>query len=159
MYLTTKDLALPRGRAGKFFPKFIGPYLVLKAKTNSSNYQLDLPEDLQRRRIHPVFHISCLHPHNPNKEKLFPGRSSVKPYDFREPDEETGVNSIDGHCWNGAKLQLHIKWIDGTDSWESLHTVNECADYIALHGVEQPDELPKPKRQGRTVLTTPGHRN
>ena len=151
VYLATKDLALPRGRAGKFLPKFIGPYLVLEAKTNSSNYRLDLPEDLQRRRIHPVFHISHLCPHNPNDKKLFPGRGSVEPYDFREPDEETRVNSIDGHCWNGAKLQLHIKWIDGTDSWESLRTVNECAaldDYLVLHGVGQPDELPKPKRRG-----------
>ena len=38
VYLATKDLALPKGRAGKFLPKFIGPYLVLEAKPDSSNY-------------------------------------------------------------------------------------------------------------------------
>ena len=48
VYLATKDLALLRGRAGKFLLKFIGPYLVLEAKANSSNYRLDLPGDLQR---------------------------------------------------------------------------------------------------------------
>ena len=151
VYLATKDLALPKRRAGKFLPKFIGPYLVLEAKPNSSNYRLDLPEDLQQRRIHPVFHISHLRPHNQNDEKLFPGCGSVEPYDFGEPDEETGVDSIDGHRWNGTKLQFHIKWIDSTDSWESPRTVNECAaldDYLALHGVGQPDALPRPKKRG-----------
>ena len=49
VYLATKDLALPKGRAGKFLPKFIGPYLVLEAKPNSFNYRLDLPDNLQHR--------------------------------------------------------------------------------------------------------------
>ena len=31
VFIATKDLALPKGRAGKFLPKFIGPYLVLDA--------------------------------------------------------------------------------------------------------------------------------
>ena len=35
VYLSTKDLALPKGRAAKLLPKFIGPYLILEATPES----------------------------------------------------------------------------------------------------------------------------
>lgn len=146
VFLATKDLALPKGRAGKFLPKFIGPYLVLEAKPTVSTYKLDLPNELKNRNIHPVFHVSRLRPYHANDDRLFPGRDSVEPYDYGEPDEETGVEVIEGHRWKGKKLQFHVKWIDGTDSWESLSTVNDCAaldDYLALKGVREPQELSK----------------
>ena len=48
VYLSTKDLALPKGRAAKLLPKFIGPYLVLEATPEMSTYRLDLPETLRK---------------------------------------------------------------------------------------------------------------
>ena len=35
VYLSTKNLALPKHRAGKLMPKFIGPYKVLKVMNNN----------------------------------------------------------------------------------------------------------------------------
>jgi hypothetical protein len=53
-------------------PKFIGPYKVLKSKAATSNYILELPEELQHRGIHPKFHVSRLRPHVQNDDLLFP---------------------------------------------------------------------------------------
>ena len=43
VYLSTKNLALPKHRAQKLMPKFIGPYKVLKAMNNSLNIMIELP--------------------------------------------------------------------------------------------------------------------
>ena len=47
VYLSTKNLALPRGRARKLMPRFLGPYKVLKAMNDSSNVTLELPPELK----------------------------------------------------------------------------------------------------------------
>lgn len=69
VYLSTANLKIPKGRARKLVPKFIGPYTVLKANPETSNYTLDLPEDLRQRRMHPVFHVSRLRRHEPNDDE------------------------------------------------------------------------------------------
>ena len=43
VYLSTKNMALPKGRARKLMPRFLGPYRVLKAMNDSSNVTLELP--------------------------------------------------------------------------------------------------------------------
>ncbi|KAJ3478071.1 hypothetical protein NLI96_g10013 [Meripilus lineatus] len=55
-YLSTKNLSLPKGRAHKLLPKFIGPYKILEGSPESSNYTLELPKELKDRGIHPRFH-------------------------------------------------------------------------------------------------------
>ena len=60
VYLSTDKLSMPKGRAGKLLPKFVGPYRVLEANPSTSNYLLELPEELKRRRIHPRFHVGRL---------------------------------------------------------------------------------------------------
>ena len=47
MYLSTKNLNLPKGRARKLCPKYIGPYKVAKANPDSLTYMLELPMVLQ----------------------------------------------------------------------------------------------------------------
>jgi hypothetical protein len=42
VYLSTKNLTMPKGHASKLLPKFIGPYKVLRANPESSNYELEL---------------------------------------------------------------------------------------------------------------------
>ncbi len=42
VYLSTKNLNLPKGRARKLCPKFVGPYRVTRAFSESSNYELEL---------------------------------------------------------------------------------------------------------------------
>src|SRR6202023_1697852 len=82
VYLSTKNLNLPKGRARKLCPKFVGPWKVMKARQDASTYELELPTALRDRRIHPVFHVSLLHPYNASDDALFPNRLQPEPYDF-----------------------------------------------------------------------------
>ncbi|KNZ74457.1 hypothetical protein J132_06834 [Termitomyces sp. J132] len=47
VYLLTKGLNLPKGRARKLCPKWVGPYRILEAYNETSNYILELPMALQ----------------------------------------------------------------------------------------------------------------
>lgn len=49
VYLSTENLKLPKGRAKKLLPRFIGPYEILKVNPRTSNYTIKLPEDLEKR--------------------------------------------------------------------------------------------------------------
>jgi hypothetical protein len=49
VYLATKDLSLPKGQASKLAPKYVGPYKVLQAYPETSNYTLELPSELIRQ--------------------------------------------------------------------------------------------------------------
>jgi hypothetical protein len=43
VWLSTENLAMPKGRAKKLWPLFIGPFTILQALPKQSSYQLDLP--------------------------------------------------------------------------------------------------------------------
>jgi hypothetical protein len=88
VYLSTKNLNLPKGRARKLAPKFIGPFKILRSHPDTSNYTLALSEDLVRRGNHPTFHSSLLRAHEPNDELIFPSREANRFYDFGMPDNQ-----------------------------------------------------------------------
>ncbi|KXN92923.1 hypothetical protein AN958_08259, partial [Leucoagaricus sp. SymC.cos] len=46
VFLSTKNLNMPKDRARKLCPKFIGPYKVVESNPEMSNYKLDLPQAL-----------------------------------------------------------------------------------------------------------------
>ena len=46
MYLSTQNLTLPKGRARKLVPRYIGPYKVVKAHNEASTVTLELPPAL-----------------------------------------------------------------------------------------------------------------
>jgi hypothetical protein len=109
-YLSTKELNLPKGRARKLLPKFIGPYRIRKALLETSNYELELPPELTKRRIHKHFHISRLRPHVKNEGNRFPHRDVITYYDFgTDPETEWFVDEIIGHRWAGKQLSLQVK--------------------------------------------------
>ena len=60
VYLSTKNLALPKHRAWKLMPKFIRPYKILKAMNSSLNITLELPQEFKNRGINPTFHTSLV---------------------------------------------------------------------------------------------------
>jgi hypothetical protein len=62
VYLSIKNLNLPKGRSRKLMPKYIGPYAVMKSRPEESRYTLDLPPELKAQRIHPSFHATKLCP-------------------------------------------------------------------------------------------------
>ena len=43
IYLSIQNLTLPKGRARKLVPKYIGPYKVVKAHNEASTVMLELP--------------------------------------------------------------------------------------------------------------------
>ena len=63
VYLLTKNLTLPKHRARKLMPKFIGPYKILKAMNESSNVTLELPQEFKDRKINPTFHTNLVQPY------------------------------------------------------------------------------------------------
>jgi hypothetical protein len=147
VYLSTENLNLPKGRAHKLLPKYIGPYSIIKANAHTSNYQLDLPPELAKRRIHSTFHISKLRPFVPNDDARFPRREVRTYYDFGDdPEAEWVVEEIVGHRWTRGKLQFLVNWSEGPPTWEPLANCDELQaldEYLVLHGVKTPGELSK----------------
>jgi len=86
VYLSMANLNLPKRQAQKLAPKYIGPFKVTKAFPDTSNYILELSEELIARRIHPKFHVSLLRRYEPNDDVIFPSRESKRFYDFRMPN-------------------------------------------------------------------------
>jgi hypothetical protein len=140
VYLSTKNLTLPKGRASKLLPKFVGPYEVLQSYPETSNYELELPAELKSRRVHNRFHVSLLRPYIDSNNNLFPNRRHLDPYDFGAPDDaEWFVEEITSHRWKGRALELEVRWSVGESTWEPLAMCNELValdSYLALVGAK-----------------------
>jgi len=147
IYLSTKNSAMPKGRASKLVPKYVGPYKVMKALSLTSNYELELPLELVNGQIHNRFHVSLLRPHCPNDNPLFPNRKKAQPYNFSVPEgSEWYVNEIISHHWKGRNVELLVKWNLGDSTWEPLSNCNELEalnNYLMLINVKDWQELPK----------------
>ena len=100
VYLSMKNLTLPKGRAKKLQPKYIGLYKVVEAHTVASTVKLELLPELTAQWVHPTFHVSLVRAHVPNNNKRFPHRNMAMCYNFRTADKpEWFVNEILAHCW------------------------------------------------------------
>jgi hypothetical protein len=156
-YLSTKNLNLPVHRARKLAPKYIGSFEVVKAHPNTSNYTLELPAELKRRRIHPTFHVSLPRPYVENDDTIFPGRILAAVYDFGQPDEaEYEVEEILSHSWVRNKLKFVVKWSLGditTEPLEHVENLSTLDTYLELQGVASVDELPRPTSKWRNKST------
>ena len=109
VYLSTANLNLPKWRARKLAPKYIGPFEVTKAIPEKSDYELALSKELITQRIHPRFHVLFLRRHEPNDDLLFPSWESKQIYDFGMPDnEEWLVDEIVGHRFNNRSIEFHV---------------------------------------------------
>ena len=114
VYLSTKNLTLPKHRAQKLMPKFIGPYKILKAMNDSSNIMLELPQEFKDRKINPTFHTNLVQPYIKNNDILFPKRDTKVYYDFgNDEDQEWLVKEILAHKWTNNDLELQVKWMLG----------------------------------------------
>jgi len=47
VYLSTKNLTLPKGQARKLLPKYIGPMRVIVSNPTMDNYTIELPQQLK----------------------------------------------------------------------------------------------------------------
>ena len=150
VWLSTENLSMPRNRVRKLMPKFIGPFVVLRADTARSNYQLDLPPEMRSRRISSTFHADRLRPFEANDETLFPGREAKYFYDYGTPeDEEWYVDAIIGHAWAGWRIEFNVQWSLGDTTWEPYDHCKDLAaldDYLELHGISDWRALPRRRK-------------
>jgi hypothetical protein len=144
VYLSTENLNLPKGRARKLAPKYIGPYEITRACPEISSYTLNLPEELVRHRIHPTFHSSLLKIASASDADLFPNRPLNFYYDFgHDKDQEYLVTEIKSHKWRKNQLWFEVLWDTGEITLEP-HKNCEDLVYLELQGVTVPELLPRP---------------
>ncbi|KNZ75699.1 hypothetical protein J132_02329 [Termitomyces sp. J132] len=86
VHLLTKNCNLLQGRAKKLCPKWVGPYKILEAYNETSNYTSEFPMALQEHKIHPKFHVLLLQLYKASNNVLFPNRATLELYDFGMPD-------------------------------------------------------------------------
>ena len=120
VYLESSTIRLnikQKGRAAKFYPRFIGPYKVIEAKTKTSTYKLDLPAELG---IHPWFHTKRLKLAIDNDPNLFPDREPPRPPPVIEESNEYEVERVLDHRDLRSGRQYLIHWLgypDSDDEW------------------------------------------
>jgi len=146
-YLSTENLNLPKARARKLMPKYIGPYEIISCDREHSHYTLELPEELLKRRIHPTFHAKLLKPAVPNDDARFPNREATFFYDFGDdPEREWLVDSIVDHTFTGNSIIFHVLWDTGETTREPYRICKELSaldKYLELHGVTSWRALPR----------------
>ena len=122
VYLSMKNLVLPKGRAKKLLPKFSGPYKVVKTHTATSTVTLELLPELMAWWVHLTFHVSLLRAHIPNNNARFPHYDTKAYYDFRAADKpEWFVDEILAHRWvDTTGLEFQVCWTLGDVTWEPL---------------------------------------
>lgn len=124
VYISTKNINLPVGSARKLAPKYIGPYRILQDFGNNS-YRIELPSNLKKRGVHDVFHASLLRVHEPNDDRLFPGRLDSQVLDLDEHDNEWAIDKIIGHSGTGAAAIFKVRWKTGDETWVSYQDLAE----------------------------------
>ena len=147
MYLSTKNLNLPKSGAKKLCPKFVGPWKVIKAWPEMLTYELELPMALWELRIHPIFHVSLLFPYNASNDMLFPNYMQPELYDFGAmDDQEWFIDKIISHQWKGQNLTLEVRWSLGDttqeplENWKNLMALDR---YLELQGIRHSAQLVK----------------
>jgi len=147
VFVSTSDLSLPKGRASKLLPKYVGPFKVLEAHPHTSTYKVELPSQLKARNLHDRFHRSKLRPYHANDDALFPHREAHMFYDFGTPDDQEWlVDEILAHNWDRSQLSFRVRWNQGDTTWETFETCKDLQaldEYLQLIGVEQPSDLPR----------------
>lgn len=158
VYLSTKNLSLPEGRARKLAPKYLGPFAITRVLKEGATYQPNLSEELLKRGINPSFHTSLLKPRVPSDDRRFPGRLPLQIPEFGEKPEEWIVEAIVAHRGKGAKSDFEILWKAGDRTWapyrEVAHLI-EMDRYCELMGVGDASDLPAayPKRDEVTGIS------
>ena len=143
VYVSTKNMSLPKGLARKLIPKFIGPYLIIEDFKNNS-YRLELPSNLKRRGIHNVFHSSLLRIHEPNDDRLFPGRLESQVAELEDQEGEWVIDKLLAHAGKGADAVFEVLWKSGDHTWlpySALAKSDAMVTYLELQGAERIADL------------------
>ena len=115
-------------RSAKFFPRWDGPYKVIKAHPESSSYTLDLPRD---RNSFPTYYSSELKLHVANDPALFPSRVHSRPGPVLTPNglQEYEIARILDARPRGRGYQFLIRWKGygpEADEWLPATLLEDC---------------------------------
>jgi len=140
VYLSTKNINLPKGRSRKLAPKYIGPYRIEKELESGASFALELPNELRAREVHNAFHASLLRVHVPNDDRRFPGRQLENfSADMGTNVKEWDVDRILSHTGTGKNAQFELKWKNGDITWEPYHVIKnlvQLEEYCDLMRIE-----------------------
>ena len=145
VYLSMKNISLPKGWARKLAPKNLGLFPRMKVLRDGTTYQLDLSDELMKRGINHLFHASLLKLHVPCDDRRFPGRLLVQIPGFEGKSEEWIVDLIVLHHRRGVSSKFEIQWKAGDRTWVPYHKVAHLIAldrYCELMGVRGPQHLP-----------------
>lgn len=144
VYISTKNMNLPKQRARKLVPKFVGPYKIVRIAGNDA-YEIDLPRELKTKGIHPVFYASLLRVHVPNDDRLFPGREASQVTGLGDESNEWAVDSIEAHYGKGTDSLFKVVWKAGDHTWlpyEKIKHLEALETYLELLGTDSVENLP-----------------
>lgn len=116
VYISAKNISLPKGTSRKLTPKFIGPYRISDDFGNNS-FCIELPDNLKQRGVHDVFHSSLLRVHIPNDDRKFPGRRDDQIPELGGESREWAVERIIRHVGSHADAQFEVQWTAGDKTW------------------------------------------
>jgi len=158
VYLNTKNLRLlikRKGRSAKFYPRYVGPFPIIKAKPETSTYKLRLPREY---KIHPTFHARLLKPAFQNDPLLFSKRHVTPPPPIDADNDEWEVECLLDHRKYRRQNQFLVRWVGYPkypDSWEPEHNVSDDlkVEYWQIIGKEEEQELKNKKCTGRSNIT------
>jgi len=145
VYLSTKNISLPKRRARKLAPKYLGLFPITRVIKEGATYQLGLSEELIKRGVNQAFHASLLRPHVPSDDRRFPGRLPIQIPGFGEKPKEWIVDRIITHHGKGLGSEFQILWKAGDKLWASYREVahlNALDRYCELMGVSDTSGLP-----------------
>jgi hypothetical protein len=118
------------GRTAKFYDRYLGPFKIIMAKPETSNYKLELLPAVDFESIHPMFHARLLKPYVPNDPEEFPEREPPRPGPVIPVDNQYIVERIlDERTRRGRKEYLvnwkgwpteSNEWVDSGDIHEEL---------------------------------------
>ncbi|TFK46268.1 hypothetical protein OE88DRAFT_1603165, partial [Heliocybe sulcata] len=95
------------------------------------SYRLELSSNLRSRGIHNVFHASLLRIHEPNDDRLFPGRLDsqvlLTDEDTAGVEPEWAVERILAHKGKGPDALFLLQWRSGDETWLPYHEISHLA--------------------------------
>ena len=111
------------GRTAKFYPRFLGPFKIIKAEPDTSDYKLELLPKVDFESIHPNFHAKLLRPYVANDPEQFPNREPPRPGPV-VPDDPEGaqytVEKLIDHRPARNPQQYLVRWEgydESSDEW------------------------------------------
>ena len=118
------------GRSTKFYPRFIGPFKVIKAEPDTSDYKLELLPKVDFESIHPNFHAKLLRPYTANDPEQFPNREPPRPGPI-VPDDPEGaqytVEKLIDHRPVKNPRQYLVRWEgydESSDEWVNKRDIH-----------------------------------